>query len=44
MSITSTLYAYEDGTDSKFRNVSTNSPDAGRLPIRRNTVVNFCLS
>ena len=27
-----TLYAYEDGTDRKFRNVGTKSSDAGRLP------------
>ena len=38
--ITSTLYAYEDGTDSKFRNVDTISSDAGRLPIRHNTAFN----
>ena len=33
--ITSTLYAYEDGTDSKFRNVATKSSDAGRLSKRQ---------
>ena len=27
-----TLYAYEDGTDRKFRNVGTKSSDAGRIP------------
>ena len=35
--ITSTLYAYEDGTDSKFRNVGTKNSDVGRLPKRHNT-------
>jgi hypothetical protein len=40
LSITSVLYAYEDGTDSKFRNVSTESSDAGRLQKRRNTAIN----
>ena len=29
---TSTLYAYEDGTVSKFRNVGTKNSDARRLP------------
>ena len=37
LGITSTLHAYEDGTDSKFRNVGTTSSDAGRLPKRHNT-------
>ena len=31
LGITSTLYAYEDGTDRKFRNVGTKSSDPGRL-------------
>jgi len=30
--ITSRLYAYENGTASKFRNVCTKSSEAGRLP------------
>ena len=37
LGITSTLYAYEDGTDRKFRNVGTGSSDAGRLPKNHNT-------
>ena len=37
LGITSTLYAYEDGTDRKFRNVGTNSSDARRLPKKHNT-------
>ena len=36
LGITSTLYAYEDGTANKFRNVGTKSSDAGRLPKRHN--------
>jgi hypothetical protein len=35
LGISSTLYAYDDGTASKFRNVRTKSPDAGRLPKRQ---------
>ena len=35
--ITSTLYAYEDGKDRKFRNVGTKGSDAGRLHKRHNT-------
>ena len=36
--VTSTLYAYEDGTDRNFRNVGTESSDAGRLhTIRHST-------
>ena len=35
-----TLYAYEDGKDSKFRNVGTKSSEAGRLPKRHNTAFN----
>ena len=38
--INSTLYAYEDGTDSKFRNVGVKSSDAGRSPKRHNTAFN----
>ena len=41
--ITSTLYAYEDGTDSKYRNVGTKSSGAGRLLQRHNTVRHVCL-
>ena len=37
--ITSTLYAYEDGMDIKFRNVGTKSSHAGRLPKRHNTAM-----
>ena len=40
MGITSTLNAYEDGTDRKFRNVGTKSSDAGRLPKRHNAAFN----
>jgi hypothetical protein len=36
LSITSTFYAYKDGTASKFRNVDTKISDAGRLPKRHN--------
>ena len=39
-SFTSTLNACEDGTGSKFRNVGTESSDAGRLPKRHNTTFN----
>ena len=39
LGITSTLYAYEDGTDRKFRNVGTKSSDAGRLPKKHSTEV-----
>ena len=42
LGITSTLYAYEDGTASKFRNVGTKSSDAGRLPKRHNTWLYYC--
>ncbi len=31
------FYAYEGGTDRKFRNVGTKSSDAGRLPKKHNT-------
>ena len=37
----STLYAYEDGTASKFRNVDTKSSDAGRLLKKHNTAIKF---
>ena len=37
LGIISTLYAYEDGTDTEFRNVGTKSSDAGRLP-KKNTI------
>ena len=37
LGITSTIYAYEDGTANKFRNVGTKSSDARRLPRRHNT-------
>ena len=40
LGITSTFYAYENGTASKFRNVGTKSSDAERLPKRRNTAFN----
>ena len=40
LGITSTVYAYEDGTDRKFRNVGTESSDAGRLPKKHNTALN----
>jgi hypothetical protein len=40
LGIASTLYAYEDGTDSKFRNVGIKSSDAGRLPKRHKTAFN----
>ena len=40
LDITSTLNAYEDGTDSTFRNVGTKSSDAGRLPKKHNTAFN----
>ena len=40
LGITSTLYAYEDGTDRKFRNVGTKSSDAWRLPKKHNTAFN----
>ena len=40
LGITSTLYAYEDGMASKFRNVGTKSSDAGRLPKTHNTAFN----
>ena len=40
LGITSTLYAYEDGTDRKFRNVGTKRSDAGRLPNKHNTAFN----
>ena len=40
LDITSTLYAYENGADNKFRNVGTKSSDAGRLPKRHNTTFN----
>ena len=36
---TSTLYAYEYGTASKFRNVGTKSSDVGTLPKKQNTVL-----
>ena len=39
LGITSVLYAYEDGTDRKFRNVGTKTLDAGRLPKKENTAV-----
>ena len=39
LGITSTLYAYENGMASKFRNVGTKSSDAGRLPKRHNTAI-----
>ena len=41
LSICSTLYACEDGTDSKFRNVGTKNSDAGRLPKKHNTAFNI---
>ena len=40
LGIISTLYAYEDRTDSKFRNVGTKSSDVGRLPKKHNTPFN----
>ena len=33
------LYAYEDGTASKFQNVGTKSSDAGRLPKKYNMAI-----
>ena len=36
LGITPTLYVYEDGMASKFRNVGTESSDAGRLPKKHN--------
>ena len=38
--LASMLYAYEDGTASKFQNVGTKSSDAGRLPKKHNTAFN----
>ena len=40
LGINPTLYTYEDGTASKFRNVGTKSSDARRLPKRHNTAFN----
>ena len=40
LDITSTLIAYEDGTDRKYRNVGTKSSDAGRLPKKHNKAFN----
>ena len=40
LGITSTLYAYEGGTNSKLQNISTKSSDARRLPKRHNMAFN----
>jgi hypothetical protein len=38
------LFAYEDGTDRVFRNVSIQNSDAEELPRRKHTTISSCLN